>query len=354
MEKILKHIIPLILTLSLLGCQTPPADMTPPAPTASHTPIPTATPTLTPTPTEVPLETLPVEELVQKYLAGEINDVSGLSFEQQKDFSIALNEHRKEQRGANPIIYTDRNGDKFYVDPVTLDFAPLGDGATAEQQTIDNRKPKVTDSEGFAHVYDNGEWVKIAGSDKIQFNNFDNFPWPAGEVVDPKWVSEEHKHLLNLTVPEHIYKIYGEEVNMVPFFFLGKEHGKTSIPNSSLRGTLLGYVITENNPFSVTSAMITGLPVLYADDLRADNPGNIVEHGNFYKEIVKGNLYYLMYKVDQTKAFASTYPSSNGQEATVNYNGLAPSGQTHGIVTGEISSDDLPLINTLLLVEAGE
>jgi hypothetical protein len=40
----LKHIIPLILTLSLLGCQTLPADITFPAPTASHASVPTAAP----------------------------------------------------------------------------------------------------------------------------------------------------------------------------------------------------------------------------------------------------------------------------------------------------------------------
>lgn len=40
----MKHIIPLILTLALLGCQTSPADITLPAPTASHIPAPTAAP----------------------------------------------------------------------------------------------------------------------------------------------------------------------------------------------------------------------------------------------------------------------------------------------------------------------
>jgi hypothetical protein len=356
-----RTLIPLILLLSLLGCQqTPPS----PAlgegtgeretPTAENTPPPTLTPTLIPTPTEVPLEALPVDEIVQKYLAGEIDHVSSLNFEQRKAFSIALDKERDTQRGPSPIIFTDRNGDKFYVDPVTLDFKPVGDGTTAEQQTIDNTLPRVVDDEGYTHVYHNGEWIKIEESNNIQFYNFDNFPWPAGKAVDPQYVPEEHRHLLGLTVPEYAYKSEGEKINMVPVFFLGKEHGETSIPGHSLNGTLLTYVINEKDSYSVTTTMITGVPVLYANNLRAAVPGDITENSDFYQAIMSGDLYYMMYKVNQVEAFNTMYQALNGQEATKNYKGLASTKDAHKIITGETKSNNIPLINIRSLVKAGK
>jgi hypothetical protein len=290
--------------------------------------------------------------LVEKYENGDREVVNKLNFEQRKAFSLALNEKRDEKRGSNPIIFTDRSGAKFYVDPVTLDFLPVGDGTTAEQQTIDNTKQSVIDDEGYIHVYHNGEWIRIEGSNKIQFNNFDNFPWPDTEIVDPKWVTDPN--LLGLTIPEYGFKINGDNINMAPIFFLDKELGKTDIAGSNLKGTLLAYVITENDQFSVRAVMITGIPSLFGNNLKADVPGDITEYSDFYKAIRRGDLLYLMYEVDQEKDFAETYPGSKGKDATINYEGLAPSGQAHGIVTGEIDSVSLALINAKMLVKAGE
>lgn len=303
----------------------------------------------------VPLPAIDVmANIAQGYLDGTISkeQALNLSFEEQKDFAILYCDKKNEKRGANPIIFTDRNGDKFYVDPVTLDFAPINDGSTAEQQTIKSCIPKATDKDGFSWVKDHEEWVRIEGSDKIQFN-FDEFAWPVGEKVNPKGVTDSN--LLDLTIPEYMYKKYGEDANMVPIFFLGKEHGQTDIAGHSLKGTLLGYVITENDPFSVTPMMMTGAPILFADNLRADNPGDITQNSDFYKAIERGQLLYMMYEKDQTKTFADTYPGTNGQEVTSNYDeGLAPSGQSHDIVTGETDSNDLALIEPLLIVEASE
>lgn len=294
-----------------------------------------------------------MDGLADQYLAGNLREVSGFTFEQRKAFALVIDEKKDAQRGDNPIIYTDRNGDKCYIGQ---DFKchPVDDGTTPEQQTIDNTLPRAVDDEGYTHVFYNDEWHKIEGSDKIQFDNFYTFPWPAGEPVDPRYVPEEYSHLLGLTVPEYAYKSEGEKVNLVPVFFLGKEYGKTDIAGRAIKGTVLGYVITENDPYSVLPAMVTGIPVLYVDNVRADNPGNIVEHGDFYKALISGNLYYLMYHVDQEENIAITYPATNGQEATIKYEGLAPSGQTHDIITGKIVSDNLPLINARSLVQAGE
>jgi hypothetical protein len=347
----LKHIIPLILTLSLLGCQTLPADITPPAPTASQTPVPTAAPTLTPTPTEVPLEALPMEVIVQKYLAGEIDDVSVLNFEQQKTFSIALNEKKNEQRGANPVIYTDKDGVKFYIDPITGKFNPINDGATAEQQTIKIYFPRVVDNEGYTHIYYEEEWVKIEGSNKIQFDNFESFPWPVGKAIDPKWVN--NPDFLGLTIPEYSYKAGKGKHTMVPVFFSNKEVGQINIPGFGETGTLMAYVVIEDDPYSVRPTLITGQPNLYADNMSAGNPGRIVKQSEFTQKLKTISLYYLMFEVDQKNEFATSYPKSKGKEVSTDYTGLAPSNQVYDIITGKIKSNDLTLIRAISVVEPG-
>ncbi len=328
--------------------------LTPPPP--QEDPIVTAeAPTQPPSPTvEVVVlsEAEIIQKLVDEAMEGGSVDVSSLSFEQRKTFSIALDKEKDARRGSNPIIFTDRNGDKFYIDPVTLDFKPVSDGTSAEQRTIDNTLPRVVDNEGYTHVFYKGSWIRIEGSQNIMFGNFDNFPWPAGEKVDPQWVTDPN--LQGLTNPEYLHKAYGKQVNMVPTFFLGKEIGEINIPGFGVAGTLMGFVINESDPFSVTTVLITGAPNLYGDNFKAANLGKIREISDFYKALKINRLYYVMYEVDQKAEFAQSYPKSDGKEPTTDYEGLAPSSQTHNVITGNQVNNKLPLLEAKVLVlEAG-
>jgi hypothetical protein len=224
MEQSLKFhtLIPLILTLSLLGCQTPPADMTPPAPTAEHTPVPTAAPTLTLTPTEVPLEALPVEVLVQKYLAGEIDDVSGLNLEQHAAFSAALAE--KINSTAKEITY--KKGEA-YLDPITLTMRTYGD--TTPEQRIFKPAYQIKENLDGSYSYTDqwGEEHVIVGFDKNDQHhvvkdastNLINFPqvgiMTSGERVgmpfSQAWLAESY----STSIPEH--KRDGFYVNDIVF-----------------------------------------------------------------------------------------------------------------------------------------
>jgi hypothetical protein len=163
-------IIPLILTLSLLGCQTTPADMTPPVPTASQTPIPTAAPTLTPTPTEVPLDALPVEEIVQKYLAGEIDDITNLTLEQQNAFRAELAEQLKAS-GSVHVVFDAGRSNPAYIDPETFTMRQLNDGRSEAEQSIQMYREVQVDSEGYLWVTNlQGVRVKIEGSAGVDWN----------------------------------------------------------------------------------------------------------------------------------------------------------------------------------------
>jgi hypothetical protein len=205
-------------------------------------------------------------------------------------------------------------------------------------------------------VFYNGEWVEIAGSNSIKYDTDiknGNFNWPTGDKVDPKWVSEQHKNLLNLTNPEYSYSVYGEDVIMAPVFFLEKTVGKINIPGRGSVGSIIGLIINEKDKYSATTTIINGGAFhLYMDDVRATSIPEITERSDLFNALEKNTLYYLMLKRDQKKSFAQTFPRSNGVEVTTGYSGLAPSDLVGEIVTGESKSNNIIWINGMMLVKA--
>ncbi|MCZ2128156.1 MAG: hypothetical protein LC099_10335 [Anaerolineales bacterium] len=385
----------LIISFLLTACapRTTAASAPPAQATVASTPLSTETPPventkIVPTPTE---KVKTIEELAADVLAGETVDISALTLEQQaqlaqelsshakemaqlyldgeidssvidslplalrQEFSIAYCDLKNELRGDNPVIWTDPSGKKFYIDPNTGDFLPVDNGTTAKEQTITLYLPKVVDAEGYTHIFYEGGWVKIAGSQNIKsaedIKNGD-FNWPDTEIVDLQWVTEENKHLLGLTIPEYEFKKDdGRQRTMQPIIILSKEVGGINIVGFGDAGTLIGYIINENNPFSVQTVLLTGNMALYEDNLTARSSGKITTRTPFWQELGENNLYYVMYLTDQKAAFATTYPRSNGEEVTTDYEGLAPPHLTEGIITGEKTSNDLVLITANQLVK---
>lgn len=288
--------------------------------------------------------------LAISYENGDVADeeIDKMSFEKRKEFSIALNEYRNKLDGEHSVTYTDESGKILYLGP---------DGKFhSEPQTIETRIPSVFDDEGFLHVFYKGEWIKIEGSNNIQFDNDiknGNFKWPSGDKVDPQWVSEQHKDLLDLTVPEYLYNTYGEDAVMVPIFFLEKTLGEINIPGRGSIGSIMGLIINEKDPYSAITAIVSGGAFhLYKDNTRATSIPEITERSDLFKALETKTLYYLMLRSDQKAAFDETYPRSEGIEVTTNYSGLASSDLTNEIITGELESTQLIWINGILLVEA--
>ncbi len=172
---------------------------------------PTQIPTLIPTPTEIPLESLSIEELAKKYLAGEIDDINFLTREQRTVFSSALTEQINER--AKEISY--KNGEAFLhpetlqmvtgsENPEDLIFKPAyalkenADGTFSytdqwgETHTIvglskDDEPMIITDAQELAEVIDLPQ-VDIMGSGDR-----------AGMPFAQAWLAESYSG----TVPEH-------------------------------------------------------------------------------------------------------------------------------------------------------
>lgn len=296
--------------------------------------------------------------LVEDYFNDNYEAINRLNFEGRKAFAIALDAEKDARRGENPIIYTGQvhklDSESNYIDPITGDYLPVDNGTTAKEQTIDNTKPIAFDDEGFAHVFYNGEWIKLEGSQNIQFDNFENFKWPNTEIVSPETLGENEKDLIGLTVPEAIFKKKdGFKRSMAPIFFLEEKVGQAIVFGVRLQPTIHGFILNQNDPYSAELAIVTKDTSFYGNDMIADYLGSGFS-SKFFENLKLNTLYYIMYETDQKASFARTYPGS-ADEVTENYSGLVPSSQTSKVITGELDSDDVIMINGLAgyIVEPG-
>jgi hypothetical protein len=242
MEKTLKYIIPLILTLSLLGCQTPPADVVPSiTPTATNTPAPTTTPTFSPTPTDVPLEALPVDVLVQKYLAGEIDDVSRLSSEQHAAFSAALAKEKNAQTGINFVSFTYLNDEEYFLNPKTLqpEKMPANPSDEFRQENSFTIYSEVKfDPQGNVMFQYNGEWRTVPNSAGFDFSM---------EITDP--------NDSRIKLPKQTPITEGEYAGLTPLerLLVEKTYRFTIRPGVPLKDTLGEIIFKAGKAFARTS-----------------------------------------------------------------------------------------------------
>jgi hypothetical protein len=362
-DKMIKHsiIAPLFLFLALTtSCQPTvgiPIPTTTPEATATAT-LPPATPTATVTPTEVPISSLPVDELVQKFIAGDVDDISSLSMEQQMRFSQVYAEALNQKRGDNPVIYKNQS----YIDPITGKFSDINNGTSKQEQTIQMYLPAYENAEGYLMVQtQDGQWVQIEGSRNARYevtnDPFDpNIKWPDAEIVDPQWVPEANKDLIGLTIPQYILGRNNYPTSMIPIVILGKELGELRIGGFGLTGSLKGLIIekdAQGNPIAARVILLTGNMGLYETGLTARSSGGLDKTSAFWENLKANQLYYLMYQTDQKKCFDVTYPQLDG-ESTVDYTGLVSSNESHQVITNQISGQDLVWIDGELLMKTDD
>lgn len=269
--------------------------------------------------------------LATAYENGDVTaeEIDKMSFEKRKEFSIALNEYRNKLDGEHSVTYTDESGKILYLGPDGK-FHP-------EPQTTETRKPIAFDDEGFIHVFDNDDWIKIAGSQNIQFDDFENFPWPKTEIAKSS----------GLPVPESGFK-HGDR-SMLPVIVLSKELGEMNIFGFN-NGSLTVYIVNSHDRFSVRRVILTGNMGLFGDNLAARSPGKLAETSPFWQKLAENSLYYLQYYTNQKEATAMNYPKSNGAELTDNHIGIVPTSTTHLVITGQVKSQKMIWINGISLV----
>jgi hypothetical protein len=358
----IKHsiIAPLFLFLALAtGCQPAvdiPIPTTTPEATATPT-LPPATPTATVTSTEVPISSLPVEELVQKFMAGDVEDISSLSVEQQMRFTQAYAEVLNQKRGANPVVYKNQS----YIDPITGKFLDINNGTSKQEQTIQMYLPAYENAEGYLMVQTpDGQWIQIKGSKDVRYDvtndPFDpNIKWPDAEIVDPQWVPSANRDLIGLTIPQYALAAKTDyPQSMIPIVILDKTLGEMRIGGFGLTGSLRGLIVEKDaggNPIGARVIILTGNLGLFGTDLTARSSGKLDEITPFWQKLDGNTLYYLLYHTDQTKWFDASYPQLSG-EATANYTGFVTSDESHQTIINQINSQDFIWIDGTLLMKA--
>ncbi|MBL1171304.1 MAG: hypothetical protein HND45_02550 [Chloroflexi bacterium] len=334
-----------------------PATSTPEATTTAT--LPPATPTATVTPTEVPISSLPVDEIVQKFMDGDVDDLSSLSMEQQMRFSQAYAEKLNQQRGARPVIYNNES----YIDPITGKFLDIKNGTSKQEQTIQMYLPAYENDQGYLMVQaPDGQWIQIKGSKDVRYevtnDPFDpNIKWPDAEKIDPQWVTEENKQFLGLPIPQYLLAEKSSNPRaMIPIIILSKELGKMKIGDFGFGGSLRGLIIqkdSQGNPIGARVILLTGNIGLFGTNITARSSGELDEITSFWQTLEENTLYYLMYHTNQAKWFDASYPQLSG-EATEGYTGFVSTDKSHQAIINQINTQDLIWIDGTLLMIADD
>ncbi len=349
-----------ILALSLTACLSPSGDQ--PASQVTVTseatvtlPLSTALPAPTATATEIPFTELPPEEQAAQYLAGKVQDVSVLNFEQRKAFSIALAEKREAERKDKSITY---NGEA-YIHPETFDMVSLNDGSTAKEREIQMYYPAARDDDGYLHIYVDGEWIKINNSKDVKFEISDDphnpdITWPTTEKL-----GADRGELAGLTVPQAGLARKEESTVMVPFLVLkvNEAPGEIMIRGYGRKqGTLPGLIIESDghgNPVLARQTIVSGIGRLYWEgkNTTAGGTGNLDSRSELWQKLGDNTLYYLFAYADQSGSFDSVYVQGSG-EVTMDYTGLAPSSKSLKVIIGDQKDKYMTWLNGLFLMEA--
>lgn len=274
-------------------------------------------------------------------------DYKEADFEQQKAFSLALNEKRNEQSGPNIVTRIDESGKKVY----------LGEDGMwhTEPQTIEKYTAKIIDGGGYTHIFHEGAWIKIENSQNIKFEEDivnGDFKWPDTEIVDPQWVTEKNKHLLGLGIPEYSFKMESKtQKSIVPIIVLSKNLGEFNVAGFGSTGSLGVYPINESDSYSIKKYTLIGNIGLFGNNLAARSSGELSMSSPFWQELEEYKIYELMYEDDQVKDISESYPQSNGVELTDGYEGLTPSELTHVNITGQSNDGGMSVIKGMMLIE---
>ena len=344
MKTLYKCSIVLIL-LSLAACSLSVATTQPiSAPQSTETVVLPPTPAPTYTPTSAVLN---VEQKVEAYLNGKLNDIGELSAEDFTQFSASVTERLSLQRGTNPNIYNN----EAYLSPDTLKMMKVEDGTTAEQKTIEMFVPISKDAEGNLMVKDpNGEWVTIKNSAGFDWNmvvtNSDDSRIELPTYTD-NGVNVVARNL------DHINPNTGkDDYALSPLIVYDKSLGQIYFDgangHTSLTRSILSFLKIETDQ---AGHPIYGRPVLgvqatsslYGEgsDKVLMNPGVMREGYPFLNALSTEQIYYVMVDIDQQDAFnLKLFVSLDS------WSGFVPAATIYDVLTGVATNNtDLLLVD---------
>ena len=235
-----------------------------------------------------------VEDLLSRYLAGEIIDVNTLTQEEFIEFSAKLAEKKNASRGVDPIIFNNE-----YIDPSDHKLKDY-DGHPDMNETIQMYVPIAgKDENGNLQFMVNGQLVTVAGSADVDWNMV--ISDPNDTRID--WPNTEPKKSSGLPEAQNAVDRFG--ISLKPMVILGKQLGEFHLDGignhaSEETSTLLFYDIKTDsvgNPILARKILTIGLNYnLFEEGGTLDTQsftGPIEENSYFYQGLVENSVYYV-------------------------------------------------------------
>ncbi len=298
--------------------------------------VPPPTPTATFTP-----EIASVENLYNRYFAGEEIDVSQLSEEEWVELSIKLTEKKNADRGVNVLIYDFGNGKPTFIDPNKDNMMVEYDGNANLDKTIEMFVPIAGyDEQGNLQFEVDGELITIGASAGVDWN------MQITEYKDPRidWPIEEIKShgMTNLEKSMQL-EVYNEII--IPAILLNKNLGQLQITGVPMRQSTLSFLIPEtdvgNHPLYARKIITVSEPSfrLYEEgsDLDVQTGGVEIKPGDGFSKVLEAlneNWTYYLGLIDQDYIYGVL-----NQHYLINYQGLIPSSDSAAVCLGEKHND---------------
>ena len=321
------------------------------AATTQLTSAPQSTETIVPSPILAPTYTpviLTVDQKVEAYLNGEIDDVGDLNDEDLSKFSRNIVERLNLQRGANPNIF--RN--EAYLSPDTLKMRKVEDGTTAEQKTIEMFVPISKDAKGnLMYKGPDGDWVTVEDSAGFKDWNavISNSDDPRIEL--PTYIDNGVNVVARRldAISPHTGQDY---IDAVPMIVWNKTLGQINLEGANGHGSQTRNILTflkietDQAGHPIYGRPVLGIQIdsnLYKEgsDKVVMHPGMIREGYPFLNALQTNQIYYVEVDHNQQSAF-----DNNLFVSLDNWTGFVPPPMSFHVLTGESSNnEDVLLLN---------
>jgi hypothetical protein len=329
------HVIPLIILVILFSACSP-AAAAPTQPTSA----PQATEPVIPPPT-LPPAVLTVDQKVDAYLNGTIDDIGDLSSQELAEFSNKVTERKNADRGVNVLIYDNGSGNPVFIDPHQNNMMVEYDGVANLDKTIEMFLPIAgKDEQGNLQFEVDGQLVTIGASAGVDWD------MRVTEYGDPRieWPIEEINSL-GITNLEMSIQIKENNRNYIPAILLKKNLGQIQITGVPTRRSTLSFLVPETDangkPLYARKIIVVGGPTikLYEEgsDLYSKSPSIEMKPGKEWEGLLSNlneNWVYYLGLINQDHVYGDLNP-----EYLINYQGLVSSSDSVAVCLGEKHND---------------
>ena len=309
---------------------------------------PQATDTVIPPPTPAPTFTpavLTVDQKVEAYLNGELDNISNLNLQEFIQFSSKLAEKKNASRGVDPIIFNNE-----YIDPSDHKLKEY-DGHPDMNETIQMYIPIAgKDEQGNLQFMVNGQLVTIANSAGMDWNMQIRDPYDT--KID--WPKTKPMKQTGITQVQSMIDIFGIVLN--PMVFLGKQVGELKLnhpwgTNDTL-STLAFYDIETDavgNPVLARMILTIGVNyTLFEEGGTLDAQafmGQVPEDSYVYQGLQEHAVYYIGISPRQTEDFEKSNISFDGNQ------GIIAGNKSLEVIAGQETNDkDMVVANANVLI----